>query len=358
MPDCAPGMDGFLHLARQAYLDRVPLNATLELTRRCNLRCVHCYAGPGMGVGANEEMSLADWRRVIKELTDAGCLMALLTGGEPLARKDFGEIYRCAKENGLVVTLFTNATLVDKDTANFLRSMPPRDVDVTLYGSTAETYERITGCPGSFERCIRGVKTMLDAGVRVTLKSVLMTLNEHEFEDIEKLARSLGGGFRMDALVSARYGGDCEPLKYRVAPETAAAYEFGSEDRRRGWASIVERPDVENDGRLFACGAGRRSCHISADGSLFACLMEGGGEGYDLRNGSFADGWENNVRARVEREASEDFPCRECNMKKWCGYCPMYVIINDEAKHEESSWLCRLAVERKKRALKVRSAGT
>jgi len=360
-PDQMAGVSPFEAFVRQAHVKRVPVNASLELTRRCNLRCVHCYTGPGLGAtgpDAEPELTTPEWHRILEELAEAGCLMVLITGGEPLLRPDFCEIYRHARELGFVVNVFTNATLIDDETANFLRSMPPRTVDVTLYGATAETYERITRKRGSFEQCMQGIEALRRAGVRVTLKSILMTLNEHEFEAIEKLARSLGDGFRLDAALTPRYGGDREPLRYRVAPEVAVEHEFAAEDRRRGWTDLLDKPPVKTDGRLFACGAGRRSCHVNAFGKLLTCLADQDEFGYDLRHRSFREGWETALRARVAQRMPDGFLCDSCSQRRWCGQCPLYVQMETCGNPSSTSWACRLGDLRLQRARKERSCAS
>ena len=160
----------FRDLFQRASAARVPLAGTLDLTRRCNLRCVHCYLGPQEGVRAagDREMSTAQVLAILDQVVDAGCLHLLITGGDPLLRRDFPEIYRHARLSGLDVTVFTNGTPVTDRIIELFRELPPRVVEVTLYGATAGTYERITGVPGSFERCLAGVRRLHDGGVRAS----------------------------------------------------------------------------------------------------------------------------------------------------------------------------------------------
>ena len=124
---------------------RVPLAGTIELTRRCNNRCRHCYNNlPAKDPKAlASELSTSDIRRILDEIAAAGCVWLLMTGGEILLRPDFLELYRHAKKNGLLVTLFTNGTLVTPKLAEALVQSRPFAIEVTLYGSTAETYERV-----------------------------------------------------------------------------------------------------------------------------------------------------------------------------------------------------------------------
>ncbi len=132
---------------------RVPISGTLELTHRCNLGCVHCYLGSRQDRqhSAEREMTTDEVLSVLDQVAAAGCLNLVLSGGEPLLRRDFAEIYRHARGLGLVVTVFSNATLVTEELVDLFRDYPPYAVDISVYGATPATYEKVTGVAGSFE---------------------------------------------------------------------------------------------------------------------------------------------------------------------------------------------------------------
>ena len=113
---------------------RIPLSGSLELTNRCNLDCVHCYFGPQAKreVPGAVEMSTARILSLLDEITDAGCLNLLITGGDPLLRDDFPIIYKHAKEKGLLVSVFTNGTLITKRVLDLFADLPPREIEISL----------------------------------------------------------------------------------------------------------------------------------------------------------------------------------------------------------------------------------
>ena len=133
---------------------RVPLAGTIELTRRCNHHCRHCYNNlpAGDSKALAEELNTDELLRILDELAASGCVWLLFTGGEILLRPDFLEIYIYAKERGFLITLFTNGTLITPQLADELARRRPFSIEITLYGATPETYERVTGVPGSFSR--------------------------------------------------------------------------------------------------------------------------------------------------------------------------------------------------------------
>ena len=142
---------------------RYPFSGSFELTERCNLRCGHCYINQPAGSRAARarELTTSQVTGILDQIADAGCLYLLLTGGEALLRPDFEEIYLYAKRKGLLLTLFTNGTLLTPRLADFLAEWRPYALEITVYGATQDIYERVTGVPGSYAACMRGIELAL-----------------------------------------------------------------------------------------------------------------------------------------------------------------------------------------------------
>ncbi len=138
---------------------RYPFSCTFEITERCNLSCVHCFINQPAGSqpARSRELTASQIGEILDQVVEEGCLYLVLTGGEILLRPDFPEIYRHAKKLGLLVTLFTNGTLLTPEMAGFLAEWRPWWIEITLYGTTQQTYEQVTQVPGSYERCKRGI---------------------------------------------------------------------------------------------------------------------------------------------------------------------------------------------------------
>ncbi|MCJ7525861.1 MAG: radical SAM protein [Candidatus Aminicenantes bacterium] len=326
---------------------RVPFSGSLALTHRCNLGCVHCYAGekPGGDI-TRSELGTGQWLKIIADIKVAGCLFLLLTGGEPLLRDDFSEIYSFARKSGFLVTVFTNGTLVSDRIIGLFQDLPPRLVEISLYGANAETHDRITGIPGSFDRALQGIEALLSAGMQVRLKSVLMTLNNEGFPAIEELARSRGIKFRFDPAIFPTLAGDRGPLDLRVAPERAVDLEMADADRVREWREFFRsfREDPGGDG-LFNCGSGVNTFHVDPQGQLFPCLMVRNAS-YSLSSGRFQDGWGqafNDFRKAVPEAHA---PCRGCEKKLLCGYCPGFFEMENGADLTPSEYMCGIGKRR------------
>ena len=135
----------------------------LEITARCNNNCRHCYINlPSQDEAARKgEIPLTEIKGMIDQAVSLGALWCLVTGGEPLLREDFFDIYLYLKKKGLLITVFTNATLVNKEHIRFFKKYPPRDIEVSVYGVTSKVYESVTRGKGSFSAFMRGLNLLL-----------------------------------------------------------------------------------------------------------------------------------------------------------------------------------------------------
>lgn len=329
---------------------RIPLSGVAELTRRCNMGCQHCYANLAASdpQALSNELSASEWCRILDEVSAAGCFYLLLTGGEVLVRDDFSTIYKHAKRQGLLVTVFTNGTLVTPAIAALFSEWPPFQVEISIYGATAATHDRLTGRPGSFERCLLGIRLLLEHRVPVTLKTMALSLNAHELVAMKRLAKDeLGVGFRFDALVNPRLDCSQTPLAVRLSSEQAVALDLENPERLPEWRRFLARtlappqPQGQED-LLFHCGAGVCSFAIDPLGGLAPCVLFQESN-YDLRSGSFAEGWQGALAALRQRRASRLTPCSACHIKPMCGMCPATAVLEAGSPEEPVTFLCEVA---------------
>jgi radical SAM protein with 4Fe4S-binding SPASM domain len=304
---------------------RIPLEGVVETTFRCNLSCAHCYvAVPAASRQAQaSEMLTGTICRIVDEAAASGCLFLTFTGGEVLLRPDFPEVYLHALRAGLLVSVFTNGTLVTEQVADLFEGHRPLYVEVTLYGMTEATYERVTGVRGSYERCREGIDRLLARGIAVRLKTMALAWNVHEIQEIEAYARGLGVRFRWDGLLNARV--DCGSSRIgqlQLAPARLVALDTASVGRLEERRAFAERLGPRrDDGRLLACGAGRTGFAVDPFGRLHPCLLLRR-DGYDLLRGSFEAGWSDHVARLVERQWKTQSPCRSCILVAFCDSCP------------------------------------
>ncbi len=169
--------DWSLGVHRRLSTKRIPISGCIEITQRCNNHCVHCYNNLSVGdrQARKAELVLDEYCRILDEIVDAGCLWLLFTGGEIFIRQDFLDIYTYARRKGLLITLFTNGTLISPEIADQLAQSPPFSIEITIYGRTKATYESITKIDGSFERCFNGIHLLMDHKLPLKLKTMAIT---------------------------------------------------------------------------------------------------------------------------------------------------------------------------------------
>jgi radical SAM protein with 4Fe4S-binding SPASM domain len=312
-------------LLKNSQGQNIPLSGSIEITARCNLDCVHCFLVRSVKAEkcSGPELTQAEFFRIIDEIVEAGCLWLLITGGEPLLRTDFGALYLYAKKKGLLITLFTNATLVTPRIADLLEEWLPSSIEVTLYGWTQATYEEVTGVPGSYERCISGIECLLDRGLPLQLKTVISTLNYHELPEMRKYAQELGVGFRFDPVLIPRMDGDACPTAFRISPDQVVELDLTDEKRVKELHEFAEQfsgPPPESD-LLYFCGAGVSTFHIDAGGRLSPCLTSRQ-QSFNLRSGTFRKGWLEFMPRVLGQKRKRKTVCRECRLLALCGMCP------------------------------------
>ncbi len=324
---------------------RIPLLGSLELTFRCNLRCQHCYVAHGhQGIRGQEELSYSEITRIIDEIAAEGCLWLLMTGGEPLMRPDFLDIYTYAKRKGMLVTLFTNGTMITPRLADYLIEYRPFNIEISLYGYTQETYERVTGIPGSHARCMRGIELLVERGIPLRLKTVVMTLNKHELGEMQDFAGGLGVEFRYDTMINSGIDGNGRPRQLRISPQEVLEIDRQKPGFDEAFLSFFstqkERMPVEST--LYFCGAGVRSFHIDPYGKLSLCLMSRRST-YDLRTGAFHQGWSEYLAGVRYQKPQGEYLCGKCELLPICVQCPGWAEFEYGDPQKPVDFLCQVA---------------
>lgn len=320
---------------------RIPLGGGIELTFRCNVRCAHCYIDH---TDLQKELTYDEICGILDQLADEGCLWLLITGGEPMVRKDFVDIYTYAKKKGMLITLFTNGTLIDKDMADFLKDWRPFSIEITLYGATEETYEKVTGTKGSFKKCMDGINNLLERNISLKLKTMIMTLNKHELYDMKKYAEGLGLEFRYDPVLNPMLNGFNKPAEVAITPEEVVELDVNDPKRMDSWQEFCEKfwGPPSNSDYLYNCGAGLSSFHIDPYGKMSICILSRE-PGYDLRKGSFKEGWYELFPQIRAQKRQKNYPCSTCEKISLCGQCPGWAALEHGDPEEPVEYLCRIA---------------
>ncbi len=330
-------------LSEQTRHSRLPWSGTIEVTPHCNLRCAHCYIRRCHPEG--RILSRHELCHILDEIAEEGCLWLLLTGGEPFMRDDFLEVYGYGKKLGMIITVFTNGTMITPEIARYLREWTPRLVEITIYGATRMTYEKITGVAGSFDRCLKGVELLLDQRINLTLKTMAMTLNKTEIWEMKRLAKGFGVTFRFDSVLNPGLDGSRRPCTLRIDPEEVVRLDREDPEYCEAWVracrAVIKLPPPRDT--LFTCGAGLSHFHIDAFGQLQMCTIARQ-PGYDLRRGSFRQGWREFLPHLLTQKETRRSPCRSCRYRPICLICPGWGQLEYGKSGERPvDYLCQIA---------------
>ncbi len=332
-------------LSKQVLAKRIPISGSFEFTFRCNLRCAHCYCNLPLNDqdAIEKELTTEEVFDIFDQIAEAGCLWLLLTGGEPLVRKDFLEIYTYAKKKGFLISLYTNGTLITPEMADYLIQWPPYEMEITLYGATEETYERITGIPGSFKRCQIGIDLLLGRKLPLKLKTMVMNLNCDDLWKIKEYAERLGVEFRFDSELNPRLDGSNNFNNLRLSPEEVLKLDLDDEKRTKTWRDICARliRPFQSD-KLYLCGAGVSSFHIDPYGQMSVCMLSRF-QSYDLHLYSFKEVWDGYIPEHLTLKAQGDYPCGQCELISLCGRCPGWAWLENGDLEAPVEYLCQIA---------------
>lgn len=315
-----------------------------EITPKCNFNCVHCYLHDHH---VSEELPLEEIIRIIDILYEKEVLFLTLTGGDVFTRSDFLDIYLYAKKKGFIVELYTNGALIDDKIIQVFSTYPPLLVDISLYGSCEETYKKVTGVSGAFDKILQNIKLLLDAGIRVSLKAPVLNLYYSELPQMKAIAESFGIPFRTGFEVFPSIDNDSSVQQYAVSLKDALKYEFEEFDKRPrtfGVESDIEFVNLLEARPLFRCKLGRASCAIDFEGKMCPCMsFRHVGQALTLEN--FDDVWKS-FSQYPKMRASESYKCLRCKAYDFCDICPaMMQFVHGDLEHIDEHF-CKSAKAR------------
>jgi len=345
---------GRLHNQKKHY----SLNGQIELTYRCNFNCIHCYC-KGLE-DKNRELDTFQWKRILNEIQKQGCLYLVFTGGEPLIREDFLEIYSYAKKKCFLVTIFTNGQALRGEILDYLAKSPPFSLEITLNGITKNTYESITQIKGSFLRVMENIKKIKEKKLPLILKSNCLRQNKNEIAKIKAFADKFLGRrrgryhFKYDPMIYPRLNQDKTPTNLRLSFEELLELrrqdvDIWQEHRKRLDADF---PDLGRDkGFLYHCNAWIEQFFINPYGRLKFCNFS---EKFsiDLKTTAFKEGFYKTFPRLLNEKFKTDSQCKDCQLRPICYHCPARAYLETDDEEAPVPYYCELAKETAKRMKK------
>lgn len=321
------------YVFRKGAAKRIPVSGTFELTSRCNLDCKMCYVHMSKAEQdkIGRELTAEQWIDLGRQAVDAGMIYLLLTGGEPLLRPDFQEIYTALIQMGLMMTVNTNATLMTPQIIELFKKHRPEKVNVTLYGMSDETYGDLCGHCGGYEKAIAGIKMLKDAGIRVNLNTTFTKRNVQDLDKIVAFAKENEIPVRMTGFIfpPVRNGhvGDGLYLSPEEMGRLSAHFDKITltperlEQRQEFIRSCLNNQPGQlepEECTISSCMAGRGAFWVTWDGKLYPCGMLPI-FAQDVCQAGFTQAWKDTCAlAQTMRVPSE---CTVCKYQKLCPTC-------------------------------------
>ena len=337
-----------------------PLTAQLdiELTERCNNNCIHCSINMPAGDGntSSRELDTEGWKNILRQAPDLGIMTVRFTGGEPLLRHDFPELYLFARRLGLTVLLFTNARLITPQIADLLADIPPlEDIEISVYGMKKESYEAVTGVTGSYAEFRNGIQSLLDRKIPFVVKGALLPPNKNETGEFNAWAATIPWMENSPPLCSMFFelrgrrdsaARNRMISKLRVSPDEAMVIlTEHPESYRREMAEFFDRFASPLNDRLFTCGIGP-AC-VDAYGALQPCMaLRQPDLTYDLKKGALKEALTSVFpRLREMRAANRLYleRCARCFLKAMCDQCPAKSWSEHGTLDTPAEYLCKIA---------------
>jgi AdoMet-dependent heme synthase len=315
-------MNGLLeHVTEKALARNIPLSVQLDLTYRCNERCVHCY----LDHEDHGEMKTAEIKHLLDEMADAGVFILTLSGGEIFLRKDFFEILEYARlQRQFCVKLKTNAIMIHERQAAKIRDIGVESIQISIYSHRPEVHDAITLVPGSLQRSLDAARFLKSQGLRVIFANVLMVQNLQDYQGVRALAEELGVECTLDPTITPMMDGDRSVLNLGLKQE-ALRHVFRDKELVGDVDEFctVGAPADENELSALPCSAGHTTCYVSPYGDVFPCVQFPLPTG-NVRNERFVDIWRHSERMNEVRSIrlKDLTTCTSCSHVGSCTRCP------------------------------------
>jgi len=298
----------------------VPLSVQVDVTYRCNERCVHCY----LDHDNHGEMTAAEIMDVLDQLAEAGVFFLCFSGGEVLMRMDFFRILEYARSLLFCVKVKTNAFMIREKEADRLSDLGVQSVQVSIYSHRPEVHDAITKLPGSLKRSIAGMRLLRERGMKTIIANVLMRSNLNDYAGVKALAKELGAEYTIDPTITPKMDGDRSILPLGIGGDDLQQV-FRNGDLVGNVEEFCAPPPAVNDDVLdgLPCSAGHTACYISPYGDVYPCVQFPLPTG-NVRKQKFLEIWRHSPQMNDVRSIhARDLPvCSTCTHVGSCTRCP------------------------------------
>lgn len=292
-------------------------SALIELTYKCNLKCVHCYALDNDN--RLPDLTTSEIFDLLDQLNDNNVFRVILTGGELFLRKDILSILEYAYNKRFLVDIFSNGTLPNESMIAKISSFYPRSFQVSLYSHIPEKHDEITGVYGSFDKTIETLKLFKRYGVAINIKSVLMESNYGDYQGLYNLSKNIGASFQASVSIIPRNNGKSDNLSYRIKNfDTMKNVLIKNLIRLNQKSFYRKRNDDEQ-----ICGMCKSGISIDPCGNIYPCNLLKIKLG-NIKSDKLSDLWSNSNEVLKLRNLKliNLEKCKSCDNINYCVFCP------------------------------------
>jgi AdoMet-dependent heme synthase len=307
-------------LNAKAIQSGIPLGVHLDVTWRCNERCVHCY----LDHDDAGELTYEEIEVLLSQMANAGVFFLTISGGEPMLRKDLFAIIRRARDLTFSVKLKTNGIMIKENEAALIRELGIDTVQISVYSHRPEVHDAVTKVPGSLKRTIAAIRFLIAQGLKVTIANVVMKQTRWDYPGVQALAAELGANFIVDPTITPHINGDRSLLSFNISRDDLSEVLhdttlLAEEDEFIAPVSGANEDPLDG----LPCSAGHSACYVSPYGDVYPCVQFPLPSG-NIRHQSFEDVWRFSPQLQEVRSIrARDLPvCSSCVHVGSCSRCP------------------------------------
>lgn len=334
----------------------LPISGSFELTPQCNFDCKMCYVHMDkkkiIELG-KRELSVDEWLSIASDAIDEGLLFLLLTGGEPFVMKDFDRLYKELGKMGVMLSVNSNGSILNKEWQKFLIEYPPTRLNITLYGGSDETYEKLCGKP-MFHEVLANIRALHEAGISVRLNASITPDNKDDIENIYRISKEIGVHVKATTYMfpPVRVNGNVAgEAPARFTPEYAAKYMLKCQEQYMSISQLEQMGNsrlreigecINEEGQGVRCRAGRSSFWITWEGKMIPCgMMNIAGE--SVIEKGFKESW----KSIYEQTKKIILPaeCAVCKYGDICNVCAASCLAETGGYQEKPEYICRFVKE-------------
>ena len=349
-----PRLTEYLHM--KASRTKTPISGTFELSPLCNMDCKMCY----IKMSKEKQESIArlrtkeEWIELAQKAKEKGMLFLLLTGGEPFLVKDFKELYIELHKMGFCISINSNGTMIDEDVIEWLKHYPPMRINMTLYGASDETYERLCNNPKGFTQVTKALSLLKENNIQVKLNCSVTPYNKDDLKQMMDFAQEHDLVIQTTSYMFPPLRKDKTKIgqNNRFIAEDAALYEAYISAYSNGFDRFKEYIesgqlalyDADDDcgvveGDHMRCRAGITSFWMTWEGKMLPCGMipDSGKDPWEV---GFDEAWEN--AKNIVSEITLPVKCAGCGKKDECRACAAMVYTETGTYDKVPQYRCEM----------------